>query len=112
MGFALGEPAQSRESDHAVAIDLGDAAPRPRRSAAGGAAIDVPAEGGLSKDRAYVPVVVRHHTWTKVARRTNLFGLITGLSACHCADWQSAGIRFLNGEVFFTLQEAQILIGQ
>ena len=38
MGFALGELAQFRESDRAVAIHPGDAAPRPRRLAADGAA--------------------------------------------------------------------------
>ena len=97
----LEEFAQFRESDRAVVILPGDAAPRPRKLAADGAAIDVPAEGMLSRDRTYIPVVVRHHTRTKVARRTKPFGLLTGSSGCHCADWQSAGIRFLNGEVFF-----------
>jgi hypothetical protein len=38
MGFALEELAQFRESDRAVAIHPGDAAPRPRRLAADGAA--------------------------------------------------------------------------
>src|SRR5450830_1826330 len=51
----LGELAQFRESDRAVAIHPGDAAPRPRKLAADGAAIDVPAEGGSAETEHIFP---------------------------------------------------------
>ena len=55
MSFALEELAQSRESDRAVAIHPGDAAPRPRKLAADGAAIDVPAERGSAETEHIFP---------------------------------------------------------